>query len=186
MPKRYSYHGFLACFLALISFFAVFSTPALADDGKENLVKAAYMFNFIKFTEWSDGKAISKQSKIDICVIGDSSIIKTAQVFSQASSPKLTISLVSEQNIRNVATHCHMLFIAASEENRLAEILAVIKNQPVLTISDGDGFAERGVMIGFVKSDERIKLEVNKHSAENAGLKIDAQLLEIALRVIDK
>jgi hypothetical protein len=76
------------------------------------------------------------------------------------------------------------LFISASEEGRLSEILSSLKGHPVLTISDGDNFADKGVMVGFVNRDGKIKLEVNKSAAESAGLKIDSQLLEIALRVI--
>jgi hypothetical protein len=186
MKVRYS-HSHLAQVLTLLGLLASFSiAPAFADESKENLVKAAFIFNFTKFVDWQGEKAINKQSKIDICVLGDSGIIKNTQVFSQSSSSKLSLSLVHEQNVKNVAAHCHMVFISASEEGRIPEILSVLKNQPVLTISDGEGFIERGGMIGFIKNDARIRLEINKSAVESAGLKIDAQLLEIAFRVIDK
>jgi hypothetical protein len=187
MKHRFFSYKLAAYFFAMSIFLtSTLVTPAFSDDGKEDFVKAAFIVNFIKFIEWPDGKSINKQAKIDVCVIGDSGIIKTAQIFSQASSSKLSMSLVSDQNIRNVSTHCHVLFISESEESRLPDILATIKGQPVLTISDGESFIDRGCMIGFANSDGKIKLEINRKATESAGIKIDSQLLEIALRVIDK
>lgn len=157
-----------------------------ADDNKESLVKAAFIYNFIKFVEWPDGKAISKQSNIDICVTGDSKMIKAGEVFKAASTPKLSLSLVDERSWKNAPSHCHILFISGSEEEKLGEILSGLKSQPVLTVSDIDDFAERGGMIGFIPSDNKIKIAVNTKSVGAAGMRVDAQLLEIALKVLDK
>lgn len=162
-----------------------FSQQARADDSKEYQVKAAFIYNFVKFVEWPDGKAIAKQSNIDICVIGNTPFSNTGNVFKAASTAKLTLSLVDEK-IGKAGEHCHVVFISASEEGRLGEIVNSLKNTPVLTVSDMDNFAERGGMIGFVKNDNKIKIEVNKKAVTSAGMRVDAQLLEIALRVLDK
>lgn len=178
----------LAVYLFALSIFATSSLPAvsLADDGKENLIKAAFIMNFVKFIEWPDGTSTSKPSKIDVCVIGDSGLVKTSHIFSQTAGNNLKLSVVSEQNIGNISSHCHILFVSESEDSRLSSILSAIKGAPVLTIGDADNFIERGGMIGFAKDESKIRLEINRRATENAGIKIDSQLLEIALRVIDK
>ena len=56
----------------------------------------------------------------------------------------------------------------------------------MLTVSDIDNFADSGGMIGFVTNDNKIKVEVNTKAVTSAGLRVDAQLLEIAVKVIDK
>lgn len=177
---RYFIAGCLACGLA--------ATPlhVRADDNKEYLVKAAFIYNFVKFVEWPDGKAISKQSNIDICVVGNSPLSETGNVFKAASTAKLTLSLVNERNWSNAHNHCHIVFISASEEDKLSEILAAMKGQPVLMVSDIDNFAAKGGMIGFVTNDNKIKIVINAKAISTAGLRVDAQLLEIALKVIDK
>jgi hypothetical protein len=163
------------------------STPAaVADEEKESLVKAAFIYNFVKFIEWPGDRATSKLSNIDICTVGSSSINKASKVFQAASTEKLKLSLVPESNWRNADKHCHILFISASESSAVAEILGTLKTKPVLTVSDSDQFAEQGGMIGFVMSDNKIKIAVNTKSITSAGLRVDAQLLEIALKVIDK
>jgi hypothetical protein len=157
-----------------------------ADETKEYLVKAAFIYNFVKFVEWPDGKAIAGQSHIDICVLGDSPISQQSEVFKLASTAKLSISLVTERNLRNVAGHCHVVFISPDKAESLREILAALKGQPVLTVSDMDDFAENGGMVGFVPVDNKIKVAVNRKSVSAVGMRVDAQLLEIAVKVIDR
>lgn len=178
----------LLSYTLVVCLAVLFAAPqrVRADDNKEYLVKAAFLYNFVKFVEWPGGKAISKQSSIDICVFGESAMSGTGNVFKAASTSKLKLSLVQESNVNNIADHCHIVFISKSEQKKTAETLSVLKNSPVLTVSDMEGFAERGGMIGFVMSDNRVKVVVNTRSVAAAGLRVDAQLLEIALKVIDK
>ncbi len=159
------------------------SSSSYADDNKESLIKAAFIVNFIKFIEWPSDKSIINQTKIDICLIGDNNLINFSHVFKQASTSKLSVSLVRENNVANIANHCHILFIGGTDKVR--EILDAVRNQPVLVVSDLPAFAEHGGMMGFVMDEGKVKLFVNKKAIENAGMYVDAQLLEIAFKVID-
>ena len=184
MLKRFLLYGIACCF-ACISAFAI--PAARADDGnKEYLIKAAFIYNFIKYVEWPGSAAVSSNPSIDVCTIGQSGLDDTGSVFKAASSSSLALKLVGESNPRDAAKHCHVLFIAQSEESRLGSILAALKGQPVLTVSDIDGFADHGGMIGFTTEDNKIKLVINTRPASAAGLRIDAQLLAIAVKVIGR
>lgn len=168
-------------FIAAYAFLCIVSTHAHAIGDDE--LQATLIARFLQYIEWPGEKAISKQSKIDICVLGDSNIIRTNK-FKEASTEKLMLNVVGEQNINAIATHCHVLFISNSEEGAITDIMSILKGKPVLTIGDTDGFSEKGVMIGFVVVDKRVKFIINKRAADAAGLRIGAQLLEIALKVI--
>jgi hypothetical protein len=159
---------------------------AQAQETKEYLVKAAFIYNFVKFVEWPGDMAIAKHGAIDICVLGESPILASSSVFKAASTAKLSLSLMKEVSLQNVTSHCHVLFVSESENGRMGEILAALKGKPVLTVSDADTFAEQGGMVGFVMSDNKIKVVVNTKSASQSGMRVDAQLLEIALKVIDR
>lgn len=160
--------------------------PLRADEHKEYLVKAAFIYNFVKFVEWPGAKAIQQQSKIDICVLGDSDLAAAKEVFRAASTARQTLSIVQEPDAKNITKHCHIVFIGKSENAQIGEIMTLLKGSPVLTVSDIDGFAESGGMIGFVTSDNKVKVEVNTKAASAAGLRVDAQLLEIAVKVVDR
>jgi hypothetical protein len=90
--------------------------------------------------------------------------------------------LVNESSAASAASHCHVVFIASGSDVGAAK--TALQGKPVLTVSDSEGFAESGGMIGFVVADNKIKIEVNPKAASAAGLRVDAQLLEIALKVI--
>ena len=177
----------ISCLLAGTAFLsALCPTQLRADDSKEFIVKAAFIYNFVKFVEWPDGRSISKVSNADICVLGGGPMMDTSSIFQKASTSKLTLSLVEEKSAQSAASHCHVVFIDSSEAGNVGAILAALKGQPVLTVSDIDGFADAGGMIDFVVADNKIKIVVNTKAASSAKLRIDAQLLEIALKVINK
>ena len=76
---------------------------------------------------------------------------------------------------------CHVLFISASESGGLDAILDGLRGSSILTISDLEGFARCGGMIGLVVNRKgKVDLEVNLGAAERAGLQISAKLLELS------
>ena len=78
---------------------------------------------------------------------------------------------------------CHMVYLGMGEITRIKSILAELKNQPVLTVSDSEGFAAVGGMLGLVKKDERLKFEVNQTAARISGLKLSSKLMQLAVKV---
>jgi len=53
-----------------------------------------------------------------------------------------------------------------------------------LTIGDGEGFAERGVMINFYLRDRKVRFEINARAAERCGFQISSLLLKVA-RIVE-
>jgi hypothetical protein len=153
-------------------------------DDQEYLLKAAFIYKFIQVVEWPADKAVSKSSKIDICTLGDVPVGQMSSIFDKASTAALRFSVIEEKNWKNASSHCHVLFIGNSEEGRVGEIVGALKDKPVLTIGNGDEFVESGGMIGFVLRDNKIKFEVNTQSTNAAGLRVKAELLEIAAKVV--
>lgn len=158
-------------------------TPAHAEGPKEYVVKAAILYKFIQFVEWpSTG---GPMTDINVCLIG-------TDPFGSV------LSIIEKQKLNNTAVHvvrnvpdskvsaCHVLFISTSEEYRASKILSMVQGKPILTVSEIDGFITKGGMIGFMMSDNKVKFEINNVSARKANLRIDAQVLELALNVIDK
>lgn len=159
---------------------------AYAQKNKAIMVKAAFIYNFVKFVEWPGAKAINNQNNIDICVLGESDMIAAGSVFRAASNNTLSLTLLQENTASEVKAHCHVVFVSDAQSDSLASILTAIDHSAVLTVSDMPGFVDAGGMIGFVNDDNKIRLEVNARAVAKAGMRIDAQLLEIALRVINR
>lgn len=181
----------LAAFLALL-LAAPDAARTEAKPPSEYFVKAVYLFNFIKFIEWPGQYALSQRGEANVCIAGKDPFGAELQYIEKASTDKLKLKIlrgVSDDQMKE----CHMLFISTSEEGRLGDILAQLRALPVVTVSEIPGFADRGGMIGFVNvekniglfSKEQIRLEINKKAASGVNLRVDANLLEIAKRVIN-
>jgi hypothetical protein len=76
--------------------------------------------------------------------------------------------------------------MGSSEKKRLAEILARIKALPSLTVGETDHFAQQGGVIGFIKREGKVRLEINLEAARQAGLQLSSKLLSVADSVTGK
>jgi len=84
------------------------------------------------------------------------------------------------------APSCKVLYISASEASHLDVILPVARHLALLTVSDMQGFAEQGGVIGLVTQDEKVRFELNRGAAEQSDLVLSSELMKIASKVIDK
>ena len=90
---------------------------------------------------------------------------------------KLVVKRISDPQ---AAVDCQVLFIGASERARLPEIVSEVKNRPILTVGEVEGFAERGGMVNLVTGPNRIVMEINREVAGQSQLSISSQLLKLA------
>lgn len=143
-------------------------------------VKAAYLYKFGGFVAWPNP---APNGTFAICILGHDVfgpvLDKTIQGESMNGKPLAVRRISSPEQ----ASQCRILFISPSEQDRLRDVLVVLKNLPVLTVSDMPRFVDRGGMIQFVLEDERVRFEVNLASAQHAGLTLSSQLLKVATAV---
>jgi len=153
--------------------------PADALPPGEYSVKAAFVYNFLKYVEWpaTAGCKATESLKLGICGLNlfDDSFDKfkgkpIANCFLEISEISGSQSLDQFQAV----------FISSSEKSELQAILARLKPLPVLTIGDSPGFMQAGVMINLIQRDDKLGFEINMKTAKTAGLKISSQLLKLA------
>jgi YfiR/HmsC-like len=150
---------------------------------QDNEVKAAYLFNFGRFATWPASATAAEGPSINVCVIG-------RDPFGTVLDSTLAGETIDGKNVAvkrimaaKDAAGCRILFVSASEELQVSQILEVIGRAAVLTVSDLPGFTARGGMIQFVLQDNRVRFEVNLAAAEQANLKLSSELLKVATTV---
>ncbi len=171
----------------LFSVFAVSSAFAQVHAaGTESLIKAVMLRKFVEFVEWPEANAPRKLLRANVCVYGDSDIMDTAVVFSKTSE-KSTLKYGMEHidTLNFPASKCQIVFIGNVSESAMGDAIEKLKTRSVLTISDSSEFVEKGGMVGFVVVDGRLRYNINNSAFNEAGLKVDAQLLEIANKVVN-
>jgi len=79
---------------------------------------------------------------------------------------------------------CDLIFVCSSEQQYIGEILDPIRNESILTISEIQGFLEKGGVINFIIEKSRVRFEVNVAGAKRANMIIRSKLLRLAKRII--
>jgi hypothetical protein len=178
-PRSPRWATSLACALAV-------ATPqtAASEGPSEYEVKAAFLFNFSKYVDWPEGALPGPADRIVICVLGENpfgTLLAEDVRDKRVNGRELA---VHEAKSLSATAGCHIVFIASSEQARLDEIIGRLGDRPVLTVSDAESVADRGVILGLTLKDNRVRFEVNLVAARRAGLKLSSQLLKLAIRVV--
>lgn len=176
--------GYLSWFLAVVVTLIIGSSP-IADSAEpsrpgEYELKAAFLYNFIKFTEWPPEEIAKSGQPFVIGVLGKdpfgAALDKVVDGETVYKKPIITKRFSRLED----AASSHVLFISSSEGNNLPAILRALDSHSILTVSEIDNFAQRGGVITLKKENERIVFEINIDAAKHAGLIMNAQLLKLA------
>jgi hypothetical protein len=148
-------------------------------------VEAAYLYNFGKFVRFPN---VQRQATAHfvICILGEDVFDGTLDSLI-ANESIAGRKIVARRIASPAATNgCQIVFIAQSEEARMAKDLAAFENNPVLTVSNAHGFLEQGGMIQFLVQNDRVRFAVNLSAAQQSGLELSSELLRVAVRVDSK
>jgi hypothetical protein len=167
--------------VALALVLAAVCTPgrAAAEDASAPAVKAAFLFNFAKFTEWP-AEAAPSGAPLVLCVLGDTLVAASLEEAVRGRSVErhgLTVKRVSADDaVRN----CQLLYISGLAAKQSTALVQSLSQAPTLTISDLSRFAESGGMINLVTEDGRMRFVVNSAAADRARLRLSSKLLTLA------
>ncbi|MFH1026798.1 MAG: YfiR family protein [Pseudomonadota bacterium] len=154
------------------------SPVVYAGQPEESRLKAVFVLNFAKLTEWptdirSDGNIFT------IAIIGKAPSPTFINVLKGQTVHGASVSVRHVDNVRQ-AKGSQLLFISDSERQSLPVILKEVSLLPILTVSDMPGFSEAGGMIGLVPVQKRLGFEVNVAAARKSRLSLSSQLLKLA------
>lgn len=180
-PPRSRFPGETAVWLLGCLFAFAFSGHGQVAAPTEHQLKAAFVYNFVKFVEWPPQAFAGPKSPLVVGVLGKN-------VFGDSLEQDISNKVIQSHPlqfrvVRSVteATNCQVLFINASEKSHFATILTALRRHSVLTVSETNGFIEAGGIINFVIVDRKVRFQINNAAALQAGLKISSNLLSLAV-----
>jgi hypothetical protein len=180
--------GDLALMCTIPFLFVISNSIALTAQTKsanEYQVKAAFLYNFVKFVDWPPTAFSDAKQPLDICVYGH-------DPFGAALEDALLGKAVGERRVglgramqfQDLAG-CHVVFVSASAHESATDLANRLKGRAVLLVGESDGFAASGGTIQFTFEDNRVHFVINPDAADRAGLKISSKLLALAKIVHD-
>ena len=175
----------------VVIMFCVSLSIAASEPYPEHEIKAAFLFNFMKFTEWPEYRMQDSNEPMSVYVVGDYPECKTFKDIRKKSINGRPIEVrifKSYEKIEdpNILKLCHVLFICKSEKKNVNAIINTVKDSGVLTVGMFKGFLEADGMINFVRHEQKIRFEVNLKATRDSGLKLRSKLLKLAKRIINE
>lgn len=143
-------------------------------------LKAAMLYNLIKFVDWPSAAYPDPQAPHLLCVLGSDPFGNS--LTSLASKQTLNDRPVQVRHVQNDPSvrACQVLYISSSERNHLGQILLNLQSANVLTVGEMSQFAARGGMVQFALQDKKVHFDINLDAASHSGLKISSRLLALA------
>ena len=165
--------------LWLCAFVFLILTGSVRAQSKEYQIKAAFLFNFAQFVDWPSAAFANTNAPFCIGVLGDDPFEGALDATIQDEDiGNRKIMIERSQNVADLK-NCQMIFVSKSEKGHIPEILSELDSRPILTVSEVQGFAQRGGSINFYLSGPKVRFEINPSAAQSDGLKISAQLLSL-------
>jgi hypothetical protein len=148
----------------------------------EYAVKATYLYKFVPFVEWPEGR-LTGDGGFDICIVGRDpfgNLLDDAVRGEQVRGQSITVRRLPE--IAS-GSGCEIVFAGGSPAQSAAEILQAVAGEPVLTVTDvALGRSAKGI-VHFVLLDDRVRFEIDDQAAAENGLMISSKVLSLALAV---
>jgi YfiR/HmsC-like len=163
----------------------VASIQAGGDKATLPAIKAAFLYNFAKFTDWPPD-SLPPAAPLVMCI----------------SDTAVADSLIPQIKGRNIAGHplevrridtdavavraCHTLYVSDPDEARLARVIDAVAGAAVLTVSDYSRFAALGGVIQFIVESGRMRFAVNVDSMRRQRTQLSSKVLQLASLVKDQ
>lgn len=153
------------------------------DSAGEYELKAAMLYNLMKFVDWPNaGPGDTKAARV-VCVAGWDPFGKSldaAVANKSVNGRRIEIRRFEKALDQNNFKDCDVLYVSSSERRDLDHIVSGLQGADVLTVGEMNRFAERGGMVQFALVDKQVRLEVNLDAVSHTKLKISSKLLTLA------
>lgn len=147
---------------------------------REYQIKAAFLYNFIKFVEWPGASFADAKSPIVIGVLGSNpfgeeleKIVRDRKVNGRAITVVRLLSLAR-------AASAHVVFVVEGEENGMEKYRLALAHARILLVGESARFAALDGMITFAMVGDKVRFEINMSAVDEGGLKMSSQLQKLA------
>ena len=169
--------------LVLVVALATAGTP-YAQSATAPTLKAAFLYNFAKFTEWP-AEVLPAAAPIELCVAGDTPVAKALEDATKGRDVEGHRIVVRKIDLQGAIQSCHVLYVEQLDTKRAVQLVERSKSTPVLTVSDFNRFAQMGGSTEFFVEDGRMRFAVNLDATVRSKLRLSSRLLSLAKIVKD-
>ena len=155
----------------------------------EYTLKAAFIYNFIRFTRWENGtKTNNSNTALHLNIIGPNLFGNSLLPPTKKTISGRQIIIITTETDEEAVAQCpaqHILFITYKSVAKYTAVLNMTKGKQALTISDTKGFASQGGCIELIQLEGKTRFIINRKAVRQQGLELSYQVYNLALEVVE-
>ena len=164
---------------AAIAAILVMASVASAQEVTEPALKAAFIYSFMKFTEWPE--PLPATDPFVICVLNAPAVASALERTIKGrefAGRRMTVSI----DAPGPKAPCRVLYVSGVTPSRGAELISELRDSPVLTISDLEWFVGAGGMAQLFYERGQLRFNIGLTSVKRSKLLMSSKLLVLAKR----
>jgi hypothetical protein len=143
----------------------------------EHKVKAAYLYNFVRFVEWPEVKA---GQPFRVGVVGSNAIVSAVRQALDGRMVGDRTIVVKRVTAISESVDNEVLYIAGNDADTARKYVSPAAEKPVLTVTECDRFVRAGSLVNFYVADESVRFAVNTEALDRSPLRMSSQMLQFA------
>ena len=159
--------------------FLMLTTFAFAQDVSEPNLKAAYIYRFALFTEWP-ADALPQTGPLTMCVVGDTAVRDALERTVKGATVASRMVVVAFGQPDKPLPQCHTLYVSGVSRAQAARLVAGLREVPVLTISDLEGFNRMGGIAEFFYEAGQLRFSLRPDAVTQSHLQLSSRLVLLA------
>ena len=142
----------------------------------ESQIKAAFVCRFGNYIEWPAAKD-PRDGSFVIGVLTDRAGFEELARAAAGRTVNGRPIVVRQLGPRDPLDDVSILYVARAHRTGLAEMLAPLRQRPILTITETEEAFSAGSIVNFVIVDDKVRFDIALAAAEQSNLKISGRLL---------
>ncbi len=155
------------------------ASSAWSQDLPEYRVKAAFVYNFVAYTEWPSDVGTA----LNVCVYGPDPFAIEIDSLEGKTAGARRIDVHRKTSLEALKG-CQLVFVAPAFVNQLPRVVDTVRGLPVLIVADSPGALRQGAIVNMNMVQNRVTFEANLGAARSARLTLSSKLLRLATDVI--
>ena len=139
-----------------------------------------FVHSFAKYSQWPESAG---SKNFQITILGKTKL--TEELIKLSANKKIgnrSIQVNQINDIEDIGTP-HIIFITDFRTASLNKVLARVKGEPTMIITERDGLTNKGAAVSFITTTgNKLKFQVNKETFDKAGIKVANSILSLAYK----
>ena len=157
--------------------------PKGRDALTEYKIKAAFLYNFIRYTSWPKEVFENDKQAIEVLVVGTDPFQGTLEKTFAGKTLHGRKIVVRRSPLLPKEINSQLVFASNLTEKENVALLKLCQRKGTFLIGDWKGYAEQGACANFYVEDRKVRFQVNTDVVKARGLEISSQLLKLAIIV---